>query len=91
MFDAQLKEQGGARPYRLPQVQSDDYDFLSSLAENSNLLTGGIRESFADKIEMGKLREITLAKPILNNICVARRSGHKSDVLDSLWRIIKNL
>jgi hypothetical protein len=72
-------------------VQSDDYDFLSSLAENSNLLTGGIRESFADKTEMGKLREITLAKPVLNNICIAKRGRHESDTLDSLWPILKNL
>ena len=86
-FDDHLKQQGLDRPQRIPQVQSDDYDVLVSLAEHSDLLTAGVRESFADKIATGKLREIQLSKPVLYNICVARRKGGSSDALEKLWRI----
>lgn len=91
-FDDQLKAQGLARPNRIPQIQSDDYDLLASLAEHSDLLTAGIRESFSDKIAMGKLCEIQLSKPLLYNICVARRKDASSDSsLEELWRITKHL
>lgn len=90
-FDAQLKREGLPRPERIPQVQSDDYDFLTSLAENTDLLTAGLVESFADKIATGKLREVKLSKPLLYNICIGRRTGKSSDSLETLWSIVRTL
>ncbi len=90
-FDAQLKQEGLARPKRIPQVQSDDYDFLASLAEFTDLLTAGVRQSFSDKIETGKLREIQLSKPLLDNICVARRADASSDSLEKIWHKTRSL
>jgi len=90
-FNNQLKDQGLDRPKRIPQVQSDDYDFLASIAETSDLLTAGVRESFSDKIATGKLREIQLSIPVRYNICVARRKVGSSDALEKLWRIVRKL
>ena len=90
-FYEQLTGEGLDHPTRIPQIQSDDYDFLSSLAEYSDLLTAGIRESFCDKIATGKLREVKLSKPILYNICAAQRTGESSSSLKRLWRITGNL
>ena len=90
-FYEQLTGEGLDHPTRIPQIQSDDYDFLSSLAEYSDLLTAGIRESFCDKIATGKLREVKLSKPILYNICAAQRTGESSSSLKRLWRITRNL
>ncbi|WP_037306724.1 LysR family transcriptional regulator [Ruegeria halocynthiae] len=70
---------------RLPQVESDDFAFLSDLTCRSDLICAGMREDFAQHRDLGLLKEIRTRETMTWNICAARRKGSQFPMLDLFW------
>lgn len=69
----------------LPQVECDDFAFLTELACRVDLVCGGMREDFAQHNELGLLKEIRTTETMTWNICAARRKGTGFPALDQFW------
>ena len=70
----------------LPQVESDDFAFMTDLACNANLICGAMREDFAQHSALGLLKEIETHETLTWNICAARRKNTEFPVLDLFWK-----
>lgn len=68
-----------------PQIESDDYAFLTSLLSEPDVIVGAMKEDFQELIEMEKVKEISMIAPLPWNICAARKTQNRSDALDAFW------
>lgn len=73
------------RVQRLPSIESDDYGLLAELACQSDVIVGGMAESFAEHAALGTLVKIETKNEMLWNICGARRKGVSFTALDRFW------
>ncbi len=72
----------------IPRIECDDLALTGSLVADSGFLTAGLRESFAEYLEAGTLREVQLTTPLVWDACIARRSGSDDRGIDAFWRIL---
>lgn len=82
---------GGDQPARdkvetLPQIESDDFGFLTGLLARPDIIVGGMPDSFADLVATGRVRPIELTGTLAWNICAARSRDNSSGPLDLFWR-----
>ena len=70
----------------LPQVESDDYAFLTALLGDPNLIVGGMPETFAEHLTDGTVKLMYPTPEITWNICAARKTGSTTPALDFLWQ-----
>lgn len=68
-----------------PQVESDDYTFLSGLLTEPRFIVGGMQDAFAELLDTKKAREVPTKAPLPWNICAARKHDNRSEALDALW------
>lgn len=74
----------------LPQIECDDYGFLSGLLTNPDFIVGGMRETFSEVLASKTAREIVVSPPIHWNICASRKSQDSSAALDLFWSMLVN-
>jgi len=72
----------------LPVVESDDYALLIDLATGSDLVCGGMAETFAEHEALGLLRRLPIRQEMGWNICAARRKGTGFPALDVFWEAL---
>lgn len=75
----------------LPQVESDDYGFLTALLDKPDFIVGGMRATFSERLALGSAREIPLGAPLFWNICASRRSSGGFEALDLFWNTLSSL
>lgn len=69
----------------LPQIESDDYSFLTALLDQPEFIVGGMRATFSERLALGSAREVPLCAPLAWNICASRRSDDRFVALDVFW------
>ncbi|MGJ8585384.1 MAG: LysR family transcriptional regulator [Marinosulfonomonas sp.] len=69
----------------LPQVECDDFAFMTELACRVDLVCGGMREDFRQYADLGLLKEIGTTETLTWNICAARRKDTGFPALDIFW------
>ncbi|MEP3297646.1 MAG: LysR family transcriptional regulator [Pseudoruegeria sp.] len=69
----------------LPQIESDDYAFLTGLLDRPDFIVGGIRETFSEVISAKAAKEVVLTAPIFWNICASRKLQGGSEALELFW------
>ncbi|NVO56183.1 LysR family transcriptional regulator [Rhodobacteraceae bacterium B1Z28] len=84
-------EEAAEKVRALPQIESDDYAFLTSLLGDNTLVVGGMPETFAELVSTGSVKLIETDPQITWNICAARKSGQGQPVVDLLWQQLKEL
>jgi DNA-binding transcriptional LysR family regulator len=72
----------------LPQIECDDYGFLSGLLAKPDFIVGGMRETFAETLGSKTVREIVVSPPIHWNICASRKAQDASAALDLFWSML---
>ena len=75
----------------LPQIESDDYGLLTGLLSEPEFVVGGMRETFAEVLADGSVKEIPLRTPLSWNICAARKADNHSAALDLLWSTLAEM
>ncbi|MCP4207065.1 MAG: LysR family transcriptional regulator [Shimia sp.] len=70
----------------LPQIESDDYHFLTGLARDGQFVVGAVEETFEEPLALGWFKRIPLKAPITWNICAVRKRGVSSPALEAFWR-----
>ncbi|MEQ9693451.1 LysR family transcriptional regulator [Shimia sp. SDUM112013] len=70
---------------QLPAMQCDDYALLADLCCNSDLVVGGMPETFAEFLVSGALRRLPLTEELRWNICIARRLGRPAPMQERFW------
>ncbi len=75
----------------LPQVESDDYAFLTSLLTGPEFVVGGMPETFAELVADGSVKLIETTPPITWNICAARKAGPGQPATEALWKQLEEL
>ncbi len=70
----------------LPQIESDDYHFLTGLARDGQFIVGAVEETFEEPLALGWFKKVPLAAPITWNICAVRKRGESSPALEAFWR-----
>ena len=75
----------------LPQVESDDYAFLTSLLTGPEFVVGGMPETFAERIADGSVGLIETTPSITWNICAARKAGPGQLATETLWKQLEVL
>lgn len=78
--------EAAAKVSALPQIESDDYGLLTGLLSEPEFIVGGMRETFAEQLTMGTVREIKVRAPITWNICAARKRNDGLVALDLFWQ-----
>lgn len=76
---------------RLPQIESDDYDFLTSLLARPDHIVGGMEESFAPLLATGQVRRVQTPAALPWNICAARQSDNHSPAVDAFWQALDEI
>jgi len=69
----------------LPQIESDDFAFLSELTCHSDLICAGMRQDFEQHCALGLLKELQTHETMTWNICAAKRSGNTFPALEMFW------
>lgn len=87
-FNSALKTAGSPAPARVPQIETDDYQTLVSLAATTDIITAGTQEQLEDALASGRLARISMANKIQYNICCACRDPHASETLELIWKAI---
>jgi len=87
-FNNALKAAGAPAPARGPQIETDDYQTLVSLAATTDVVTAGTQEQLEDALASGRLARISMANKIRYNICCACRDPHAMETLEIVWRAI---
>ena len=87
-FNNALKAGGTQPPPRVPQIESDDYQTLVSLAATTDIITAGTLEQLEDALASGRLARISMANKIQYNICCACRDPHAMETLELVWKAI---
>ncbi|MDB4261534.1 LysR family transcriptional regulator [bacterium] len=85
-FNDALKAAGSVA--RGPQIESDDYQTLVSLAATTDVITAGTQEQLEDALASGRLAQISMRKKIQYNICCACRDPHAMETLELVWGAI---
>lgn len=75
----------------LPQIESDDYAFLTSLLEDGNWIVGGMPETFAEYVDTGRIKLIETEPQITWNICAARKADQEQPATELLWQQLRML
>ena len=70
---------------RLPQIESDDYGLLVDLACRTDMICGGMTDTFAERASLGALKAIRTTTRLYWNICGVRRKGNRFRALDRFW------
>lgn len=70
----------------LPQVQCDDYAMLISLVSDSDLVAGGMQETFSEAIALGQLKKVRMNADLMWNICAARQVNQCTPALMAFWK-----
>lgn len=73
---------------RIPQIECDDYALLASIASHTEFLSGGTRENFAEHLQSGALREVSLTAPMFWNICAVRLTSSRFPSLEEFWHLL---
>ena len=89
-FKNALKAAGEPTPPRVPQIETDDYQTLVSLAATTDIITAGTQEQLEGALTSGRLARISMANKIQYNICCACRDPHAMEALKIVWRAIAN-
>lgn len=71
---------------RLPQIESDDYSFLTRLARDGRFVVGAVEETFEEALALGWFKRVALQTPPTWNICAVRKEGGASPVLEAFWQ-----
>lgn len=87
-FNNALKAAGSPDLPRVPQIESDDYQTLVSLAATTDIITAGTQEQLEDALASGRLAQISMTAKIQYNICCASRDPHATEVLELAWQAI---
>ncbi|MEP4145828.1 MAG: LysR family transcriptional regulator [Halioglobus sp.] len=87
-FNSALKEAGATGPSRVPQIESDDYQTLVSLAATTDIITAGTEEQLEEALASGRLAQISMTTKIQYNICCACRNPHAMETLEIAWQAI---
>ncbi|CUJ97820.1 Cyn operon transcriptional activator [Shimia thalassica] len=75
----------------LPQIESDDYAFLTSLLERPDIIVGGMRGAFTELLASGQVKEVDVIAPPFWNICASRKSNGDSAALNLFWSTLVEL
>lgn len=70
---------------QLPQIECDDFAFLTDLACRQDLICAGIDDAFTQHAALGLLRQIPTVEALSWNICGARRKTGSFPALDMFW------
>lgn len=84
-FDNALKAAGAPAPTRIPQIETDDYQTLVSLAATTDIITAGTLAQLDDALASGRLALISMSHKIHYNICCACLDPHAMSSLERLW------
>jgi DNA-binding transcriptional LysR family regulator len=76
------------RVNNMPQVLCDDYAMVAALLKGSDLVSGGMKETFFEPIALGLLREIKVQNSLLWNICAVRQTRKNTPVMDAFWNAV---
>jgi len=87
-FNDALKAAGTPEPPRVPQIESDDYQTLISLAATTDIITAGTPEQLEEALVSGRLTQISMTAKIQYNICCACRDPHATETLELAWKAI---
>jgi DNA-binding transcriptional LysR family regulator len=87
-FNEALKEAGVAKPPRVPQIESDDYQTLVSLAATTDIITAGTQEQLEAALASVRLVQISMTAKIQYNICCACRDPQATEGLELAWQSI---
>jgi DNA-binding transcriptional LysR family regulator len=87
-FDNALKAVGATGLPRVPLIESDDYQTLTSLAATTDIITAGTPEQLEEALAAGKLARVPMTAKIQYNICCACRDPHASEALEFAWKAI---
>ena len=87
-FNEALKAAGTPTPARGPQIETDDYQTLVSLAATTDIITAGTQEQLEDALSSGRLARISMSNKIQYNICCACRDPHAMETLELVWKAI---
>ncbi|PYG25551.1 LysR family transcriptional regulator [Pelagimonas varians] len=69
----------------LPQIESDDYAFLTALLDWPDFIVGGMREAFTEMLASKTVKEVDVATPPFWNICASRKPNDGSAALNLFW------
>jgi len=87
-FNKALKAAGTPGLPRVPQIESDDYQTLISLAATTDIITAGTLEQLEEALVSGRLAQISMTAKIQYNICCACRDPHAMETLELAWKAI---
>jgi DNA-binding transcriptional LysR family regulator len=87
-LDNALKAAGTSLPRRVPQIETDDYQTLVSLASTTDIITAGTPEQLRNALATGTLARIHMVKKIQYNICCACRDPHALESLELVWKAL---
>ena len=71
-----------------PQIECDDFAFMTELACHVDIVCGGMRADFAQHGALGLLKEIQITETLCWNICAARRKNTIFPALDLFWDML---
>lgn len=69
----------------LPDVECDDYNFLTGLLAQPDFIVGGMPDTFAELIDAKKVKPLSMKQNLTWNICAARKSQNTSAALEFCW------
>ncbi|CAA0121122.1 Uncharacterised protein [Halioglobus japonicus] len=84
-FNDALQAAGATAPTRIPQIETDDYQTLISLAATTDIITAGTQAQLDDALASGILARISMSHRIQYNICCACLDPHAMNSLERLW------
>lgn len=87
-FSNALKAGGTPDYSSVPQIESDDYQTLVSLAATTDIITAGTQEQLEEALASGRLAQISMTAKIQYNICCACRDPHATPTVEHAWMTI---
>lgn len=68
-----------------PNIECDDYNFLTGLLAEPDYIVGGMPDTFAELISTKKIKPVSMKQSLSWNICAARKSQNTSAALELCW------
>lgn len=87
-INSALKAAGTPAPARGPQIETDNFQTLVSLAATTDVITAGTQEQLEDALSSGRLAQVSMTNKIQYNICCACRDPHATETLELVWKAI---
>jgi DNA-binding transcriptional LysR family regulator len=87
-FNDALKEAGVSGLPKVPQIESDDYQTLISLAATTDIITAGTQEQLEEALTSQMLAKVGMTAKIQYNICCASRDPQSTEALELAWQTI---